>query len=123
MSSVIKEIRVENLLRVLEDYDSLDDFAADINLGPAVAGQINIGPFSDRMARLIESKLGLYEGYLDIRHHESSKESAELLDEVKLAYKSEKLTPQEQKVVDKFREIDRSKQNLLIDMLAAMGAS
>lgn len=123
MSSYIKEIRVENLLKVLEDYDTLNDFAEAIDRAPAVASQVKGGRFGDRMARHIESKLGLSKGYFDERHNKEGDEFDELLKKAKSLYDSAKLTAQEKKLVSKFREIDPSKQKLVLDMLNGLSSN
>lgn len=76
----IKEVRRVNLQRLIADYESQQALADAVDLTPAVFSQIinkrrNMG---EKMARKVEARLGLVNGWLDRQQREEESNVREL---------------------------------------------
>ncbi|TDB41627.1 transcriptional regulator [Photorhabdus khanii] len=115
-----KDIRRKNLKSLMESSDlSQASFAMRCDLSPSMISQLINGyrNLGDSLSRKIEKKLDIKRGWLDVPHDEIINSDESIKSPLSLWKREQKLTPQEEHLIDLFREMpERDKSKIIKDL-------
>ncbi|AXG42187.1 MULTISPECIES: transcriptional regulator [Photorhabdus] len=115
-----KDIRRKNLKSLMESSDlSQASFAMRCDLSPSMISQLINGyrNLGNSLSRKIEEKLSIKRGWLDVPHDETINSNELTESPPGSIERDKKITPQEEHLVDLFRQMPEREQSRIIKEL------
>lgn len=118
----IRQNRQDNLIKLINEYNTIADLAEAIDRAPSVVSQLKNGrAFGEKMARHIEASLGLADGCMDKPpSRETLGHIDELLDMIKTTFERQQTTLEEKRILAAYRKLPNKKKILALSIIQEM---